>query len=171
MNKLDEQGKGRALNAEERHNLTMKNLEDQKRKINESLARVRNENKNTEVKLREDHGKTERGYDEILKQYDQEMYDKTKEIEKAETSKKETENELKQCEEQYQMRVEEARKQNEIENMIQIKEEQQAKIMSKLAKGAAWIQAHWKGLLARKEMEKALKKKRKGKRRRYYCII
>jgi hypothetical protein len=51
--------------------------------------------------LREDHGKTERGYDEILKQYDQEMYDKTKEIEKAETSKKETENELRQCEEQY----------------------------------------------------------------------
>jgi hypothetical protein len=129
------------------------------------LTAERGRNQASENKMRDEHGKTERGYDEILKQYDSEMYDKAKEIEKQITSKNETENELRQCQEQYNMRLEEARKQNEIEAMIQAKEEEQRKIMARLERGAAWIQAHWKGLVARKDMEKARKKKKKKKNR------
>jgi len=67
------------------------------------------------------------------------MYDKAKEIEKQIGTKNDTENELRQCQEQYNMRLEEARKQNEIETMILAKEEEQRKIMARLGRGAAWI--------------------------------
>jgi len=44
------------------------------------------------------------------------------------------------------------------------KNEEQLKQMNLLNKAAEWMQAHWRGLLARREMEKARKKK-KGKKR------
>jgi hypothetical protein len=49
--------------------------------------------------------------------------------------------------------------------MIEKKEEEQRKKMELLTRGAEWIQAHWRGLLARREGEKARKKgKKKGKK-------
>lgn len=37
--------------------------------------------------------------------------------------------------------------------------------MELLTKGAEWVQAHWRGLLARREGEKLRKKNKKGKKR------
>ena len=47
-----------------------------------------------------------------------------------------------------------------------MKAEQNAK-MQKLERASAYVQAHWRGLLARKDMEKARKgkKKRRGKKK------
>ena len=52
--------------------------------------------------------------------------------------------------------------------MIAKKEEEQKKRMEILNRGAEWIQAHWRGLIARRESEKARKKgkpPRKGKKK------
>ena len=45
------------------------------------------------------------------------------------------------------------------------KSDEQAKQMNLLVKAAEWMQAHWRGLLARREMEKARKGKKKKKKK------
>ncbi len=45
------------------------------------------------------------------------------------------------------------------------KNEEQLKQMNLLKKAAEWMQAHWLGLLARREMEKARKGKKKKKKK------
>lgn len=47
------------------------------------------------------------------------------------------------------------------------KEKEQRDKMELLSKAAEWVQAHWRGLLARREGEKARKKKKgkKGKKK------
>ena len=55
--------------------------------------------------------------------------------------------------------------------MVEKKEEEQRKKMELLTRGAEWIQAHWRGLLARREGEKARKKgKKKGKKGKKWQI-
>ena len=46
------------------------------------------------------------------------------------------------------------------------KKAEQEKQEAQLNKAAEWVQAHWRGMLARKEMEKARKKGRKGKKKK-----
>jgi len=45
------------------------------------------------------------------------------------------------------------------------KQDEQERQLNLLSKGAEWMQAHWRGLLARREMEKARKGKKKKKKR------
>ena len=47
---------------------------------------------------------------------------------------------------------------------MQRKSDEQNEQMEKLERASAYIQAHWRGLISRKEMEKVRKKKKKGKR-------
>lgn len=48
--------------------------------------------------------------------------------------------------------------------MMEKKEEEQRKKTELLSRGAEWIQAHWRGLIARREAEKARKKGKKGRK-------
>ena len=60
----------------------------------------------------------------------------------------------------------EKRKFDELQELIRVKEEQQRKKMETLAKAAEWVQAHWRGLTARREGEKARKKNKKKKKKK-----
>ena len=40
--------------------------------------------------------------------------------------------------------------------------------MEKLSRASEYIQAHWRGMLARKEMEKARKGKKKKKKKKWF---
>ena len=55
------------------------------------------------------------------------------------------------------------RKREELEKIMQRKKEQQEKHMGNLNKAAEWIQAHWRGLLDRRDAEKSKKGRKKGK--------
>lgn len=46
------------------------------------------------------------------------------------------------------------------------KQDEQEKQFNLLNKAAEWMQAHWRGLLARREMEKARKGKKKKKKKK-----
>ena len=46
------------------------------------------------------------------------------------------------------------------------KKQEQQKQMDLLNRAAEWMQAHWKGLLARREMERARKGKKKKKKKK-----
>jgi hypothetical protein len=81
----------------------------------------------------------------------------------AQNALKEKEHERNQLKEEWEQRCEEQRKFNEIQKIVERKETEQREKMEQITRGAQWVQAHWRGLLARREGEKARKKKKKGK--------
>ena len=66
---------------------------------------------------------------------------------------------------ELKQRHEERKKRNELLAIMKRKSDEQAKQMNLLVKAAEWMQAHWRGLLARREMEKARKGKKKKKKK------
>lgn len=66
---------------------------------------------------------------------------------------------------EHRQRIEERKKRDEILAIMKQKNDEQLKQMNLLNKAAEWVQAHWRGLLARREMEKARKGKKKKKKK------
>jgi predicted house-cleaning noncanonical NTP pyrophosphatase (MazG superfamily) len=66
---------------------------------------------------------------------------------------------------EYKQRIEERKKREEILAIMKKKNDEQLKQLNLLNKAAEWMQAHWRGLLARREMEKARKGKKKKKKK------
>jgi hypothetical protein len=63
------------------------------------------------------------------------------------------------------MMMEEKRKREEIIAIMEKKNKIEEARMGRLNKAAEYIQAHWRGLLSRKEAEKARKGKKKKKKK------
>lgn len=64
------------------------------------------------------------------------------------------------------MRVEEKKKRDQIAAIMQKKTDEQKVLMNKLVRASEYLQAHWRGLQARMEAEKARKGKKKRRRRK-----
>lgn len=78
-------------------------------------------------------------------------------------SLKEKQHERDQLKEEYEQREEEQRKYSEIQAIVEKKENEHKHKIEQLTRAAQYVQAHWRGMLSRKEGEKARKKKKKGK--------
>jgi len=67
----------------------------------------------------------------------------------------------------YDKIMDEKRRREEEEEAIRIREEKQAAALKKLNKAAEFVQAHWKGLLTRKDkgLKKSLGKIKKKKKK------
>ena len=65
-----------------------------------------------------------------------------------------------------QDRVDARRKREEIAAIMQKKKDEQNAKIEKMSRACEWVQAHWRGMLARKEMEKARKGKKKKKKKK-----
>ena len=63
------------------------------------------------------------------------------------------------------MRVEEKKKRDQIAAIMQKKTVEQQVQMNKLVRASEYLQAHYRGLLARKDAEKARKGKKKKKKK------
>ena len=70
---------------------------------------------------------------------------------------------LKMVQSEFDMLREEKRKRDEIAAMLEKKNKEFTDKMDKISKASAFIQAHWMGMVARKERDKAMKGKRKKK--------
>ena len=101
-----------------------------------------------------------------MNQYDQEMTATTTENMKTQGEYEDTANDLKEIELEYETRVEARRKRDEINEIMEKKKNEQNAKIEKLAKACEYVQAHWRGMLARKEMEKARKGKKKKKKKK-----
>lgn len=74
---------------------------------------------------------------------------------------------MKQIVEEHDLLKEEARKRAEIAAILERKNKEFTDKMDKLSNATQYIQAHWMGMLARKERDKAMKgKRKKGKKKR-----
>ncbi len=94
------------------------------------------------------------------------MREHNKELDKAHNDRGETYHELEQIQEEYKQRLEEKKKREEIMAIMKKKDDEQQKQINLLNRAAEWMQAHWKGLLARREMEKARKGRKKKKKKK-----
>ena len=102
----------------------------------------------------------------MIHAYDNEMNDATREKAKVLQQYEETNRDLGYVQEDYKQRLEERKKREEILEIMKKKNEEQQKQIDLLNKASEWVQAHWKGLLARREMEKARKGKKKKKKKK-----
>ncbi|TNV85035.1 hypothetical protein FGO68_gene2506 [Halteria grandinella] len=129
------------------------------------LNQVKSKNKAEETKLREEYKKADRLYSENLNNYDQDMKEQSRNKEQANAQFEQAHHELDLINDEYRTRIEERKKRDELLAIMKQKNEEQLKQMNLLNKAAEWVQGHWRGLLARREMEKARKGKKKKKKK------
>lgn len=68
--------------------------------------------------------------------------------------------------EEYKQRLDEKIKRDHVKALVKKHQDVEDRKAEQNNNAASWIQAHWLGLLERKNAEKARKKKRKGKKRK-----
>ena len=118
-----------------------------------------------EKTLLTNYDNADKQYTEALDSYDQDMRDKNKERDETQADLEDQLQQLAQIKEQWAERIEEKRRREDLDEIIKKKEEQHKKHQDTLNKAAQFLQAHYRGMLARREMDRARKGK-KGKRRK-----
>lgn len=103
-------------------------------------------------------------YTDALETYDTELEKFNQDLQECDKEKQQKLYELKMLNEEWGHRMEERRKTEEIQEIMRRKEEEQRKKMETLTRAAEWVQAHWRGMQARIEAEKARKKNKKGRK-------
>ena len=93
------------------------------------------------------------------------MKEHTNKLDQAKEQFNQADHELMLINNELKERLEERKKREEILAIMKKKNDEQLRQMNLLNKAAEWMQAHWRGLLARKEMEKARKGKKKKKKK------
>ena len=152
--------------AEKRHLETVARLKKKIAELTENLEIAKKTHSAEEKDLTGKYELADKGYRESLEQYDTDMKDQNKQKDIVQKEYEDAAENLKQVKEQWGERLEEKRKRDELQAIIDKKKAEQDKAQQQLEKAAEWVQAHWRGRLARLEMEKARKKGRKGKKKK-----
>lgn len=92
------------------------------------------------------------------------MNQQAKAVEQTEEQYEQVHNELLLVADEYKDRLDERKQREEILAIMKKKNDEQQQQLNQLNRAADWVQAHWRGLLARREMEKARKGKKKKKK-------
>ena len=166
-NQLTARGQGIKEASEKRHQETMHALQATIEQLTGDLKQVKDENLVAEKALLTAYDGADKQYTEALNSYDTEMSEKTKEKNEAEADCQDAEYQLSQIREQWSERIEERRKREALKAIMDKKEADQRKKQDTLNKAAQFLQAHYRGMLARREMERARKGKkgRKGRKK------
>jgi hypothetical protein len=146
-----------------RHEENVAALQKEIDTLSAALREERAENKKREQGLYTGFDQETNAYQSAVDQYDTDLKNATTLKEKEEKILKEQEHSLSQLNEQWKERMEEKRKREELTAIMTKKKEEQEKQMAQLNKAAEWIQAHWRGLMERRDAEK-VKRGRKGKK-------
>lgn len=133
--------------------------------LDSGLTQIRTKNKTDETNLHKEHQKYDRQYTDNLANYDIDMNRETRTKQQAQETYDNVHHELELLTDELKQRQEERKKRDEIIAIMKKKNEEQMKQMNLLNKAAEWTQAHWRGVLARREMEKARKGKKKKKKK------
>ena len=130
------------------------------------LKEVNSSNKKEEEELRKEYKKATNEYTANMGSYDLDVNNQTIDNQKCQAEFEDTAADLSQIKEEYTMRVEEKKKRDQIAAIMQKKTIEQQVQMNKLVRASEYLQAHWRGLLARKDAEKARKGKKKKKKKK-----
>ena len=151
--------------SEKRHQETMTQLQRTIDDLTAEYTSLKGGNQTTEKTLLTNYDNADKQYTEALESYDQDMRDKNKERDETQADLEDQLQQLAQIKEQWAERQEEKRRREDLDEIIKRKEEYHRKQQDTLNKAAQFLQAHYRGMLARREMDRARKGK-KGKRRK-----
>ena len=165
-NQLTADGKKIQAAMQKRHEETMQNLQQTIEQLSNELIDMKAANSGAERTLLTQYDGADKQYTEALNSYDTEMAEKTKEKQEAEADCQDAEYQLSQIREQWAERIEERRKREALKAIMDKKEAEQRKKLDTLNKAAQFLQAHYRGMVARRDMERARKGKKGGKRRK-----
>jgi len=118
-----------------------------------------------EMNLRKEFKKASNDYLNSIQVYDADIGNQTLDNHKTQGELDDTLGELATIKEEYEIRLEEKKKRDEIALIMQKKNDDQNEKMDRLERACEFIQAHWRGLLEQRIMEKARKKKKKKKKK------
>ena len=143
----------------------MKDLQTELDELTQQLTEVKKANQDAEKALMGNFENADKAYTDALDSYDTEMREKNKERDDTKADLDEQEYHLSQIRDQWAERREEKRKREALQKIMDEKKEKHEKEMNTLHEAARFLQAHYRGMLARRDMERARKGK-KGKRRK-----
>ena len=103
-------------------------------------------NDKSELGFRKDFKKAAQDFGNTVNTYDSEIGNQTLDNAKTQAEYDDTMADLNQIKEEYDMRLEEKKKRDEIAAIMQKKNDSQNEKMEKLTSACEFIQAHWKGL-------------------------
>jgi hypothetical protein len=164
LSKITEESGGRMENMEKKHITRVADLEKRMEQLEKDLATILLKNEKEEEKLRNDYKRGENNYHEKLKEYDQDMEEKTEALEKITIDFQAKRKELTDVEEIYTNMMEEKDRKLEEERKMKAKQQVRENELKLLNQASEWVQAHWKGLVARRDVEKMLKGRKKKKK-------
>lgn len=144
----------------------MKELTTLKTKLENELKALKDDNNKQEGMAYKDFNQDYTNYQNSLISYDDEMNEKLAMKAKEFNFLKDQKQSLAELQELWQERLNERRKREELDMLIKKKKEEQEKEMVQQTKAAEWVQAHWRGLVARKEYEKSKKSRKKRKNKK-----
>lgn len=124
-----------------------------------------NNKKEEEELLQKAYKKVFNEYQSNMEAYDREVAQNTMDIQKTQIEYDDTYSDLLELKEEFKLRLQEKKKRDEIAAIMKKKNDDQNEKKDRLSKASEFIQAHWRGLLARKDMEKARKGKKKKKKK------
>ena len=160
---------GRKIQAamQKRHEDTMAQLNNTIVQLTGELQEMESQNRAAEKTLLTQYDGADKQYTEALNSYDTEMSEKTKEKSEAEADCQDAEYQLSQIRDQWKERQDESRKRDDLKAIMDKKEAEQRKKLETLDKAAQFLQAHYRGMVARRDMERARKGKkgRKGRKK------
>ena len=160
---------------EEYHKEEKKRLEDKIQTMSKKLAETQAKFDKAEGTLLKNFQTAENALMEKLGDYDTDMAEKNEDLSKMQENYKKVQDELNMVQDIYNGLLEEKARKEEEEAKIREREEARAAEMKHLNKAAEWVQAHWKGLMTRKDkgLKKALTriKKKKKKARKKAALL
>ena len=142
----------------------MARLEKDHKKINTDLEKIKKENFGEEEGLRSNWSRKDQNLRLNVAQYDTEINASEETNAKMQADYDDTAFDLSQAKEEYELLRDEARQREEIAAILERKNAEFSEKMNKINKASQYIQAHWMGMLARKERDKAMKGKKKKKK-------
>lgn len=144
----------------------MQKLTKDKNTLSKKMDEEEKKNAGQEKEDRKAFVKVFQDYHNNMDQYDKEQFATVAENKKIEGDYEDTANDLREIDAELAQRLEERRKRDEIDLIMQKKKDEQNEKMEKLSRACEWIQAHWRGMMARKEAAKAIGKGKKKKKKK-----
>ena len=144
----------------------MKKLKARIDALEKELEQINSSNQREEIKLRGDCKRAETNFKEKLNEYDQEMEEKTEALEKLKQDYEVKKRDLQTVEEMYRGLQEEKERKELEDKKMREKEDKRSTEYTALNQAAEWIQAHWQGLRTRRDFEKILKARKKGRKKK-----
>lgn len=161
-----EKGQIQAKELQIQHEETMTTLKKQQKKMKAELDKIVTANAKVEKELEKMNGNRFNNLDTMMTQHDTEIRGAETTMTRAQADYDEVSADLGQSKDEFSLLKQEQGKREEIQKMLEAKNKEFTDKMDRLNRASQFIQAHWNGMQARKERDKAMKGKRKKKKKK-----